>query len=77
MSAAAETVLPSASPTHQAYERLRAAYRINPYPNRAQREDWLERLETMIRSNQEVFVDAINADFMAARATRRCWPTCW
>jgi coniferyl-aldehyde dehydrogenase len=52
------------SPTVQAYDRLRAAYRTQPFPTRAQREDWLERLEQMIRTNQEVFVEAINADFL-------------
>src|SRR5688572_19694320 len=57
-------VTPSVSPTLQVYERLRSAYRGDPFPTRAQREGWLERLEAMIRSNQEAFVEAINADFM-------------
>lgn len=60
----AANLSPSVSPTQQAYDRLRSAYRVNPFPTRAQREDWLERLEGMIRANQEVFVDAINSDFM-------------
>ena len=48
----------------QAYERLRSGYRANPFPSRAQREDWLERLEGMIRVHQEAFVTAISADFL-------------
>ena len=52
------------SPTQQAYDRLRSAYRSNPFPSRQQREDLLERLERMMRVHQEAFVDAINADFL-------------
>ncbi len=54
----------SPSPTQQAFERLRSAYRLNPFPTRAQREDVLTRLEGMLRSNQEAFVEAINADYL-------------
>src|SRR5687767_1560355 len=61
---AAAAIAPAASPTVQAYDRLRSAYRVNPFPTRAQREDWLDRLERMIRAHQEAFVDAINADFL-------------
>ncbi|MBS1151053.1 MAG: aldehyde dehydrogenase, partial [Myxococcaceae bacterium] len=61
----AAAVIPAVpSPTHQAYQRLRSAYRVNPFPTRAQREDWLERLEAMIRANKDAFVEAINADFL-------------
>jgi coniferyl-aldehyde dehydrogenase len=55
--------LQSPTPVQQAYERLRAAQRANPYPSRADREDRLERLEKLILRHQEDFVQAISADF--------------
>ena len=59
----AATPFVALSPVQQAYDRLRAAQRANPYPSRADREDRLERLEKMIRIHQEDFVQAISADF--------------
>lgn len=59
----ATTPSPAGSPVQHAYDRLRAAQRANPFPTRAEREDRLERLEKMIRTHQETFVHAINADF--------------
>jgi coniferyl-aldehyde dehydrogenase len=53
----------SGTPVQHAYDRLRAAYRVTPFPSRAERENRLDRLEQMLRANQEIFIDAISADF--------------
>ena len=46
-----------------AYEKLRQGYRAQPYPSRAERAAWLDRLEGLLIARREEFVAAADADF--------------
>jgi coniferyl-aldehyde dehydrogenase len=51
------------SVVQEKYERLRAAYQVEPFPSREQREERLERLERMVLEHREAFIAAIDADW--------------
>ena len=46
-----------------ALKRQRAAFDTSPRPTAVQRQERLQRLEQLVRQNQERIVDAIGADF--------------
>jgi coniferyl-aldehyde dehydrogenase len=50
-------------PVQNAFQKLKAGYAAKPNPNRAEREDWLSRLEKILIRRREDFVKAANADF--------------
>lgn len=51
------------SPVRKAYERLRAGFRVAPFPSLEERQDRLKRLADLVRRHQEAFLVAIDADF--------------
>ncbi len=68
MSATTTNVVPlrgegAAGEVQAAYERLRAAYRAEPYPSAAAREDRLDRLVRLLQRERDAFVEAIAQDF--------------
>lgn len=66
---ATQSAEPSADSGRQAidvrvgFERLKQAFRGDPYPSYETRLEWLRRLEQAIRRNQDEIVQAVNSDF--------------
>ena len=56
----------------QAYERLRKAYALEPFPSAAVREDRLTRLIRLLQKHADDFADAINNDF-SGRSRHETW----
>jgi coniferyl-aldehyde dehydrogenase len=45
------------------HQQLRAAWQRDPYPSRAQRHEWLERLRQLTERHGDELIEAISADF--------------